>query len=217
MKVIEGAFEYRIDGNECIVTKCIHPDYYLSIPKYIKGKPVRQIAANAFSNCKNIAAIVLPSTLSHIQEGAFAQSDVSTIERKADSGSPTLYVNKFAFYECDKLTEVKFGGKTFLESSGYQFKGCCNLSKIDSLSIYGAIPKGAFLYTNLKLFCFNDSTYVAKEAFLGTPLERVYVQGKLKYSADFLKHREKMEIVCEKTSPILELAYEGFNVKVKQD
>lgn len=216
MKFIEGAFEYRIDGNKCILTKLIHPDYYLEIPDCVRGKPVREIGAKAFYNIRDVGHVVLPYTLSHIKEEAFACSNISVIKRRKNKNAPTLYIGKLAFHKCCCLTTVELSGQTFLEDSGYQFQECLNLQRIDSLSICGSIPIGAFKSCDIRLFCFNHGTYIASEAFAGTVLEKIYVQGNLKYASDFLIHRDNIEIVCEKKSPIANLAYEGYNVKIKQ-
>lgn len=194
------------------LTKVLMPSDFLQIPDYVKDIPVKAIGAIAFYGCAGISQIVLPATLGKIGNFAFANSAVKTIQRTINVKSPCLYIGKFAFAECSRLIHVQFGGATFLEQSGYQFKDCTSLSDIDSQFIKGGIPMGAFENCNLHEFSFSDGVIVRTRAFHNVPLEEIYVPSLAKFTSDFWSGRESMQIFCNEDNPVADLIYSGFNV-----
>lgn len=206
-------FERESANRFWTLTKLLMPRDCLQIPDYVQGFPVEAIGSNAFYDCDGISHIILPSTLNKIGSSAFAKSTIQSIQRIINVKSLCLYVDRFAFAQCCRLVSVQFGGATFLEQSGYQFKDCINLRSIDSKFIRGGIPMGAFENCDLHKFSFSDGVIVRTRAFYNVPLKEIYVPSLAKIAGDFWKGKESMQIFCDEGNPVAELAYSGFNVE----
>ena len=215
MEIAEGAFLFEVEGDHCVVKKLLQPDYVLKIPSYVKGKPVTTIGERAFEKCTDVSHITIAPTVGKILPFAFAESEFKEIHRTINNNSPILYVDRFAFASCPQLQVVEFGGATFLETSGYQFKDCFNLIRVDSLSIRGGIPMGAFMQCGLHMFAFSDGAKIGFDAFKGTNLEMVLVVGRLGSTSNFFPTHKTARIICENGNPVVDMVYDGYDVAIK--
>ncbi len=215
MEIADGAFLFEVEQDHCTVKKLLQPDYVLEIPKLVKGKPVTVIGERAFAGCTGVSHLKLPSTISNIKSFAFEASEFKDIQRTINDKSKILYVDRFAFADCSLLEVVEFGGATFLESSGYQFRNCMNLVRVDSLSIKGAIPMGAFMNCGLHMFAFFDGAKISFDAFKDTQLSMIVVAGRLGNTSNFFPTHKSARIICEAENPIVDLVYDGYDVAIK--
>lgn len=84
----------------------------LVIPTEHDGKPVVEIADNAFENFDKVNEIVLPSTIVRIGGRAFAGTAITEITL-----SPTIeYIGKNVFYGCNSLNVIHIPDRTELPS-----------------------------------------------------------------------------------------------------
>ncbi|PWM71591.1 MAG: hypothetical protein DBX59_08465 [Bacillota bacterium] len=80
-------------------------DEYLYVPREIDGKPVKEIADNAFSGNVNIKSIRISSNVVHIGDSAFLGcSNLNSIT----IGVNVKTLGDNAFSNCKKLTEINF-------------------------------------------------------------------------------------------------------------
>ena len=93
-------------------------DEYLYLPREIDGKPVKEIADNAFSGNANIKSVRISSAVVHIGDSAFAGCN--------NLNSITIGVNvktlgDNAFSDCKKLTEINFYAKAMDDIGNINF------------------------------------------------------------------------------------------------
>ena len=100
--------------------------YEIWIPAQYEGKAVKVIGNNAFYECL-ATKLVLPDTITDIQEGAFSGCYFLT-EINLPAGVTTI--GNSAFSTCSSLTEIHLPeGVTTIENSA--FSGCYNLTEIN--------------------------------------------------------------------------------------
>lgn len=216
MEIAEFGFLFEVEKTRCILKKVLQPDFVLEIPSYVKGRPVTDIGECAFAGCRDVATLMLPPTLSNIRAFAFAESEFKDIKREINQKSPILYVDRFAFADCTQLGSIIFGGATFLEASGYQFKGCTNLNHVDSLNIRGLIPIGAFECCGLYMFVFSAGSKIAFNAFKDTNLGMAFFAGNIGNTSNFFHTHKNVKIICEENNPLTDMVYEGYEVAIKE-
>lgn len=216
MEIAEFGFLFEVEREQCILKKVLQPDYVLEVPSFIKGKPVVVIGERAFEKCTGVSHLTLPPTVGKIRPFAFAESEFKHISRTINHKSPILYVDRFAFAEASQLEHVSFGGATFLETSGYQFKGCFNLKYVDSLNIRGLIPMGAFMQCGLDYFVFSEGSKIGYDAFRDTNLGMAVLAGEIGNTSNFFPTHKSTKIICEESNPIADMVYEGYEVAIKE-
>lgn len=84
-----GDFEYLLnDDNTATVSRYIGTDEEVVVPSALDGHDVTTLGGGAFANCKEIAAIELPKTLTELKDSCFygcaALSSISLAEGNAD-------------------------------------------------------------------------------------------------------------------------------------
>ena len=88
------------------------------------GEKLNHIGENAFYQCGALTELVLPNTLTKIENRAFYNCDnLKTVSfNKESAGTGLETIGKFAFSNCDMLTEVEFPEslKTIEKSAFYQ-------------------------------------------------------------------------------------------------
>ena len=68
----QGDFTYKIVSGEAIITMCsTWAQGKITIPSTLEGCPVTAIYSSAFLNCHDISCIVIPSSITKIEPGAF--------------------------------------------------------------------------------------------------------------------------------------------------
>ena len=216
MEIVESGFIFEVEPKGCVLKKVLQLTDAILIPDYVQGLPVIAVGERAFYQLSGVDEVILPPTIGFIRAFAFAESNIVKVERSINDKSPILYVDRFAFADCWHLYSVTLGGATFLEQSGYQFKGCHNLKQIDALSIKGGIPMGAFMESGLHHYCFTDGMKVGFDAFKNVDLDMVFVTGRLGDTSNFFPTHKNIKIICEDTNPVVDLAYDGYDVVFKQ-
>ena len=152
----------------------------LNIPSKIDGRTVTAIGDYAFENNTNFDSVVIPSTVTSINRGAFYGSGLTsvtipssvtyigydafretglksiTIPSTVKSwGTYSYYEGSRAFYDCDQLTTVVFNAESIIQNTFYD---CDKLKTVTSSAKY--IGASAFEY------CGNLSTFTNKNDVL---------------------------------------------------
>ena len=135
------------------------------------------IGESAFSGCKSLKGVTVPSTVESVGRSAFA--GCLSLEEVTFSGCTS--VDKYAFSECTSLRCVVYegsAGKPYSVSSE-AFSKAAALERVEFSEGLGELGQ----------FCFEDCaalktvylpkslTSVAPNAFSGTALEKVYYAG----------------------------------------
>ena len=66
-----GALTYQLEADRAIVTQCDKSAEEVVIPEKIAGKPVTEIAEDAFQFCENLTSVEIPDTVQTIGKNAF--------------------------------------------------------------------------------------------------------------------------------------------------
>lgn len=146
-----GNYTYTISGNSAIITDCKESiKGAVTIPNKLGGKPVTEIAANAFKWCDDMTSVKLPATVKTIGDSAFSycwrlkkvtlSSGVTTIGDYAFSGDDALTsinipstvtkIGENAFWSCDVLPTITIPAKV-TEIGDYAFGACRKLKTIN--------------------------------------------------------------------------------------
>ena len=126
---------------------------YLSnivIPATYKGKPVTEIAKQAFYECRNLTSVVIPDSVTSIGAGAFYGCTSLT---SITIPSSVTSIGLSAFQGCSSLTSVTVGnGVTSIEGSA--FKGCSSLTSVTIPNTVTSIEGSAFKgCSSLTIYC----------------------------------------------------------------
>ena len=118
----EGDYVYSVKNKSITIEKYQGEETgEIIVPDTIDGKPVRIIASNAFEWCQ-ASSIVLPNTITEIQNDAFYHAEAKDI-RLPDS---TLKIKGAAFMGCKNLQEFYIPANTTFEGEN-AFRGCQGL------------------------------------------------------------------------------------------
>ncbi len=86
---VNNQFQYTVVDDTVIITRHIsNGETYLEIPSYIDGKPVTEIASQAFSSHWELTELIIPETVTTIRNSAFA--DCKQLVRIVIPSSVTL-------------------------------------------------------------------------------------------------------------------------------
>jgi len=96
------------------------------IPEAYNDLPVKEIDSNAFSECKNITSVVIPSTVEIIDGGAF--KGCSSLE-KVEIPEGVKYIGQSAFKGCKALEEIQLSSTVSTIEYG-AFENCSSLKCI---------------------------------------------------------------------------------------
>jgi len=86
-------FEFDETDDGLIVKQYKGDEKKVSIPNAVNGKPVTEIGAEAFMNCKNLKEIILPENLKRIGFSAFFGTALERV--KLPEGTSDIYSNAF--------------------------------------------------------------------------------------------------------------------------
>lgn len=92
----EGAFLYTTNENAITIEGYTGAVMMLTVPDEIAGKPVTAVADGAFSDCKYIADLTLPDTITSVGENAFEQV-TNLVARKGTETAGTLEKAEIAY------------------------------------------------------------------------------------------------------------------------
>ena len=122
---------------------------FIAIPPYHKGKPVTEIAEEAFRE-EEIRSVVIPDTVTKIGSYAFWGCPQLT---SVNFGKGITRIGSGAFYDCIVLDNVNIPkGCTNIDSSA--FCGCTSLKRVFIPSTVSIVGANAFLY------CSNVTIYI---------------------------------------------------------
>ena len=126
----EGAFLYTTNAEGITVEGYTGAVMMLTVPDEIAGKPVTAVADGAFSDCKYIADLTLPDTITSVGENAFEQV-TNLVARKGTETADALekaglaYLAKVTvtltteYYNRDgSLSDTKGGTSTYTRREG---------------------------------------------------------------------------------------------------
>ena len=137
----EYDFYYSIIDNSWVSIEGIrelHSDI-MSIPEYIEGYPVREIAPYAFSDRGDIYDVYLPSTLWFVGEGAFCRSSIHALH--VDPSNTSLSIASYAFSECYNL---EYANLSAVNIASWSFANCVNLDNLHLYTLPLNLPRDAF-------------------------------------------------------------------------
>ena len=123
--------EYKIlTDSTAAVSKCRPEIENISIPEklHIEGKDytVTKIGKKAFSYCRKLTNIIIPSSVTEIEYSAFSGCSSLT---NVKLPSNITCINDFTFYECTNLKIIIIPSN--VTSIGYEaFEGCNNLDVV---------------------------------------------------------------------------------------
>ncbi|MBL9126487.1 MAG: leucine-rich repeat domain-containing protein, partial [Verrucomicrobiales bacterium] len=109
---------------------------------YVVREGIVRIGSDAFSDCDEVDAVTLPSTLRVIERSAFLGCG-----KLSDMTIPdgVTILGELAFYECTHLTNVTIG-ENVASMGNHAFSGCTNLVGVTMGGRVGSIGFGAFSY-----------------------------------------------------------------------
>ena len=152
-----GAAPTIIIGNSVIAI----PDtlfYSLNIKNITFGNNVTNIGAQAFSNCKELTAIVIPNCVTSIGNEAFSNCAKLT---QITIGNGVTNIGNRAFQRCTSLTSITIPDSV-TTIGAFAFSFCTNLSDILIPDNVKSIGDGAFDGCNKIIDYENDIGYVDK-------------------------------------------------------
>ncbi|MDE7439781.1 MAG: leucine-rich repeat domain-containing protein [Clostridia bacterium] len=155
-------------------------DSDLIIPSSYQGKPVKEIATEAFKDNKYFTSVTIPDSITTIGNSAFSGcTDLATVK----IGSGVTSIGSYAFDNCSSLAEIRYAGDMSswcgLNVSGLMRYGTKNRKLfIDNVEIKGnlVIPNsvttvGRFAFNNCSLLVSitipNSVTTIGDYAFSG--------------------------------------------------
>ena len=192
----------------------------------VQGKPVVQIRKGAFQ-FTDITSVEIPSTINTISANAFAACHyleevseyvVDTSKYVITTGlgriHPWIFIDEFAFSDCEGLITVQFK-KSFRYVYTSAFENCSSLKNL--YVQLGQIKKDAFKNcTSLNEIYLADNGHLSNDSIEESAIRRIIVQNKLSYTTLMGKYMQKtpIRICCKVTSPVADLAYEGFELEL---
>ena len=214
MEIVKDGFLFEESSFEWRLKKLVTATPDMEVPSSIRGKPVGIIGQYAFKGCVGVNTLILPDSISNIHKYAFQDAKINKIVRRYYS--TILFVEEEAF-KGSHVSHVSFGGPTFLDCSGGQFQDCTQLTYVDSKNIMGVIPPKAFENTGLNYVILSSDTGIADDAFVNTNLDMIVLAGTLKDTGNFFPTHDSATIICEGNNPVVELAYLGYTVSIKEE
>ena len=223
MFMTDTMFKYELEDSNKTAT-LISPiktltTKHVKIPKMIGEYTITAIAPCAFEgNCK-METIEIPDSVFLVDDSAF--SKCGNLEKVYFYGTrhnhKIIDINKFAFADCFKLKIFEFATATKKVCVGSNaFAGCSLLYKLNPLFLkLGA--NAFFRCVNLDNIVFAHSAKWMPSTFAGClKLNNITFFGDIDDSVsdtciEWLKDKN---IECVDNSKIVNLAYEGVNVKI---
>jgi len=137
----ESFLSYRVNEASATLTNCFSGFAgEIVIPDIIEGKPVTEIAAYAFKNCRFLTTIVIPRRITSIGSYAFQNCNSLTTVVIPDG---VTTIGRYTFQNCSSLTNVAIpDGVTDIGS--HAFSGCSSLREVTIPDSLTGLQRGAF-------------------------------------------------------------------------
>jgi hypothetical protein len=148
------SLSYSDQGSSITITDCSQfASGAMEIPSVINGKPVTAIGNSAFSMCKSLTRVTIPSGVTSIGNQSFYQCyGLTEIVIPATVAS----IGSEAFFYCDGLTSVTFGAG--LKTIGASAFAYC--TGVTSLTFPATV-------TSIGTYAFLTCSKLTKATFLG--------------------------------------------------
>lgn len=135
-------FLYMTNNGAITITGYVGPGGAVTIPDTINGRPVTQIAGDAFTHKYSLTGISCPNTATNIGSHAF-YSCTNLASLSLGAGVCNIEINAFAF--CSSLSAVNFPAS--LTNIGYgAFQYCRSITSV--ALAYGIISLGDYAFNN---------------------------------------------------------------------
>lgn len=168
--VPEYNMTFSNNGDTVSVVGCQSSAVEIIIPPEIDGKPVTEIADNAFSCCTELVSVTMADTVEKI--GAMAFAECQALESVKISKNVDA-IGEYAFYNCISLDNVGIpDGVTDIQWCA--FAQCTSLKSVIIPSTIEKIGYNAFadtpwlknIYKKDPLLIYNDTVFDAKERII---------------------------------------------------
>ena len=121
-----GDYEYKLDGENAVITKYIGKAEHVEIPADLDGFTVVEIGYHAFYDCMYVISIVIPHGVITIADGAFAQC--RNLESVVIPNGVTS-IGIVAFYHCPRLLSIDLPDSvTDIGHAAFEF--CAGLTSV---------------------------------------------------------------------------------------
>ncbi|MBO4385844.1 MAG: leucine-rich repeat domain-containing protein [Treponema sp.] len=168
-------YETTVDGTGVVIQRYIGSRGNVVIPEEIEGLKVKTIGKDAFNDIKNIASVVLPSSVTSIEASAFYGCYASEIS--LSSSLKTIAGRAFQNSKVKEIT-IPSGFEKFVGT--HQFAGSA-LSKVTLPNGITSIPEGCFYNTRLSTVEIPEGvTSIGAEAFSSCNISSFNIPSSLK-------------------------------------
>ncbi len=174
---------------------------------------VTEISDFAFSHDDVIQNLVLPRTITQIGKKAFVFCE-NLVNVDADN-SGILMLKEKAFAHCKNLKMFNTHGFLSL-TENCVFSGCKSIVDFPCIFV-GHLPFYSFHdCKNITSFTFSHLESIDNLAFRGCDgMKKIVIAKDFDCDFKFLNHFNDVQICCRKDSVFADLAYEGYNVQIK--
>ncbi|MEI3325469.1 MAG: leucine-rich repeat protein [Thomasclavelia sp.] len=172
---ISGDYSYElIDEDTITILNYSGSEKNLVIPEKIDGKKVKKIGYGAFAECKSIETLVIPETVTTIENYSFSQCSQLQTTVIPDS---VVSIGQYAFAGCSSMEELKIPNGIKAISYGVFFD-CINLKNVEIPE--GIQTIGGMVFGNCKSLenvnLPSTITYIGGSAFSNcTGLKRIHL------------------------------------------
>lgn len=124
---VEGKLTYEINTDEVRITDCEEDATNIEIPSMLQGRPVTEIAEEAFYNCTKLETVTIPEGIKYIEREAFSNCNSLTSIILPES---VTSIGIYAFQNCNKLESVQLPSNMQGITEG-AFYNCTSLKNIN--------------------------------------------------------------------------------------
>lgn len=86
----EGYLEYRVEDDAISICGYFGSESEVTVPAFIAGYPVSEIASGAFEDAETVEKVNLPDTIMRIEEGAFGRYQTVVYDSNTSDPKPTV-------------------------------------------------------------------------------------------------------------------------------
>ena len=191
----------------------------LKIPARIGDCNITAIYPNIFCDCSQLQSVKIPDTVEYINNCVFKEcvNLKSVTLYDAGFGANSLVLGAEVFAGCRSLETFKSQKEDrVIMASSLTFAGCTNLTEL--IGSFADIGTKAFFHCEaLEKIVFADAVTFSKSSFLCCKkLKTIVANGDIS-RATYIKNISwlcKKNIQCKKDSNLIDLCYEGANVKI---